>query len=119
MENNNVEAKVMTRKEKKEARDRAEWEKTRNLSYDEMIKAKRGKAKRAILGIVTVLTTGGAAYAAGKKAAINEYKKALASTPEVPDVSKEFKQATPTLTEAFDHGPTWTATTTVEPTGID
>jgi len=115
MENNNVEAKVMTRKEKKEARARAEWEKTRNLSYDEIVKAKRGKAKRAILGIVTVLTTSGAAYAAGKTAAINEYKKALARTPEVPDVSKEFKQATPTLTEAFDPSPTLTATT-VEPT---
>lgn len=111
MENNNAEVKVMTRSEKRHAEKEAEWEETKKLSYDEMVKAKRGKAKRTILGVVTVVTTCVAAFGAGRQAAVNEYKKALASTPEVPDTGKEFTPAAPTPQATFNPGPTWNATT--------
>ena len=111
MENNNAEVKVMTKKEKKDAQARADWERTRNLTYDEMVKEKRGKAKRRVLGVVTVVTTCVAAFGAGRQAAVNKYKKALASTPEVPDTGKEFTPANSSRQESFNPGPTCNATT--------
>ena len=111
MENNNAEVKVMTKKEKKEAQARADWERTRNLTYDEMVKEKRGKAKRRVLGVVTVVTTCVAAFGAGRQAAVNEYKKARSST-EVPDTGKEFTPANPSRQESSNPGPTWTTEAT-------
>ena len=108
----NTEVKVMTRKERKEAEKEAEWEVTRQLSYKEMVKAKRARARRNTLGIVAVVTTCVAAFGAGKQAAVNEYKKSMAKAPEGPGTGKEFTPADPTPQATFNPGPTWTTEAT-------
>ena len=123
-EKKNAEVKVLTRKEERYERRKARYEakkaELKDLDFDEYEIRRRERIRNRFRIFAGIAGASAAAFAAGKAAAANEYRKGLGSV-EVPARSleaTEFKPADATPTPDFNPGQ-WTATTTVEPTGID
>lgn len=124
MEEKNTKIKVLTRKEEKYEKRKAKYEAKKaelnELDFDEYEIRRRARIKNRFRIFAGIAGASAAAFAAGKAAAVNEYRKGIGSV-EVPARSleaTEFKPADTTPTPDFNPGQ-WTATTTVEPTGID
>lgn len=123
-EKKNAEVKVLTRKEERYERRKARYEakkaELKDLDFDEYEIRRRERIRNRFRIFAGIAGASAAAFAAGKAAAANEYRKGLGSV-EVPARSleaTEFKPADTTPTPDFNPGQL-TATTTVEPTGID
>lgn len=122
-EKKNAEVKVLTRKEERYEKRKAKYEAKKAelnaLDFDEYEIRRRARIKNRFRIFAGIAGASAAAFAAGKAAAANEYRKELGSV-EVPARSleaTEFKPADTTPTPDFNPGRQWTATTTVEPTG--